>query len=617
MVRTLLDGTDVTNPNGLNTVEQNIEYNPEYRGIFNYINADLEFSGDGYNYLEDKVLSTPCGLVDFELYVKNKPQFKGTIDVTDASGYNVTRRIVKLGVQDDNLSAYITKNSKIKTFINLTLSKNGETITPATELTSVDFFTPSTGNYDFNIDDVYPVGDALRFLVDFMSDANMTFSSPLFDSGGDLYGICVMNGKKVSSSGTPNIAPEISFYDIYTELNKLFNIGMYVDFSGIKPELVIDYYDNIFVDTEILSISDVKDLTMTVDKDMFYSKVILGSKKVQTGSDLFTVPDVRFLAFEEEEYLISGQCNFDNDLNLVNNYIIDSNIIEDCILNNNNTYEDDTFLIEIDISANQAVRYANIAYNSGYMYNQGLNNFNKSQYWLNSIPSDIVAYLTTISNNFEATDNSVILSTGTIILPTEVADPGNHYDPVTGRYTCGVGLEGVYTFNIDYSVSFSGDLTGTLMSYIDLVHYDSGGVEIGRIRLKNFISDITVIGSSTASAGFYLYDGDYVELEATVVTGTTSFGILSFYGNFAEEGGTYATYDINNVRAFKITFDAPLTYDEYISIKENPTKYITVSSRYRVFKGWVDSLKRNMLTGMSKIVLKASNFDNQKNKIKR
>ena len=80
--------------------------------------------------------------------------------------------------------------------------------------------------YDHTFANIYPVGDAFRYLVEWMSDNQMTCSSLLFDTGGDLYGT-IVTGKELSTS--VSASPEISFYDLFTEMNKLFNIAMYVD----------------------------------------------------------------------------------------------------------------------------------------------------------------------------------------------------------------------------------------------------------------------------------------------------------------------------------------------------------------------------------------------------
>ena len=43
-----------------------------------------------------------------------------------------------------------------------------------------------TGTYDHTFANIYPVGDAFRYLVEWMGDNQMTCSSPLFDTGGNL-----------------------------------------------------------------------------------------------------------------------------------------------------------------------------------------------------------------------------------------------------------------------------------------------------------------------------------------------------------------------------------------------------------------------------------------------
>ena len=61
--------------------------------------------------------------------------------------------------------------------------------------------------------------------------------------------------------------------DLFTEMNKLFNIAMYVDFSGDVPQLIIDKYENIFTNTNQLTISNVKDVKLKFEKEEFYTKV--------------------------------------------------------------------------------------------------------------------------------------------------------------------------------------------------------------------------------------------------------------------------------------------------------------------------------------------------------
>lgn len=603
--KVLIDGVEVQEPNGIKGLTQEIQFVNEYRGLFTYITGDLDFYGDGFDALETYLFTSPCSEAEFQLFLNNKSYFEGKIDISDITEMNVSRSVIKTPIQDNNLSSYITKNSKIKTFINVTRTKNGETLTAATRVTT-DFFTPSTGTYDHTFANIYPVGDAFRYLVEWMSDNQMTCSSPLFDTGGDLYGVCVANGKELSTS--VSASPEISFYDLFTEMNKLFNIAMYVDFSGDVPELIIDKYENIFTNTNQLTISNVKDVKLKFEKEEFYTKVTLGSHSIQEYSGgTFTFPDATFLGFDEEEYFVGGQCNLDVNLDLVNRWIIDSNVIEDTVVNKNTSYDEDTFIIEVDIAGLKAVKYDNLI-PTGNVYNLGLNNSSKSAYWLGAVPNDILAYLNNEANNFEATKNSVILATGNLIHPTEITDPGNNYDPVTGRYTCPIGGDGVYTFQWTWSGASFTEAVGVTTATVKLAHYNSGGTLIGTVNLHTFVSNVGDLGG-TASGGFYLAASDYVRIEATVLTGTTSYGFSTFSGDFAEEGGVYQSYDPNDNKVYLIEFEAPLSMADFEGIRGNPTKTITVTTNNKTFKGWVRSLKRNILTGMTSFVLRAANND--------
>lgn len=597
-----LDGVVIEEPDGINELTQEIQYLSEYRTLFTYLTGDLEFSGDGYDALETELFNSPCAEVGFKLSIKNNDYFEGIIDVSDITYANISRGTIKTPIADNNISSYITKNAKIKTFINVIKTKNGEVMTAADRVTT-DFFTPSTGYYDYNFANVYPVGDAFRYLVEWMSDNNLTCISPLFDFGGDLYGICIVNGKELAS--TVNAAPEISFFDLFTEMNKLFNIAMYVDFSNGSPRVVIDKYENIFSDNNQLTI-DAKDVKVKFAKDEFFAKVALGSTKVQRYSGgTFTFPDATFLGFYEEEYFVGGQCNIDTTLNLVNNWVIDSNAIEDTIVNNNDSYDEDTFIVEVDIAAGQAVKYDNLI-PSGFIYNLGLNNSAKSEYWLGAVPNDILAYLNNEANNFEATKNSVVLVTGNLLHPTEITDPGNNYDTVTGRYTCPIGGDGVYTFKFTWTpVSYTADI-GDTAATVQLAHYNSGGTLIGTVNLHTFVSRVGDLGG-TASGGFYLSATDYVRIEATVISGTTAYGFSTFSGDFADDGGVYRAYDPNDNKVYLLEFEVPLTIAQFYGIRDNITKSITIRTNKKILRGWVKSLKRNILTGMSQFILRTSN----------
>jgi len=179
---------------------------------------------------------------------------------------------------------------------------------------------------------------------------------------------------------------------------------------------------------------------------------------------------------------------------------------------------------------------------------------------------------------------------------------------VTGRYTCPIGGDGVYTFQWTWSGASFTEAVGVTTATVQLAHYNSGGTLIGTVNLHTFVSNVGDLGG-TASGGFYLAASDYVRIEATVLTGTTSYGFSTFSGDFAEEGGVYQSYDPNDNKVYLIEFEAPLSMADFEGIRGNPTKTITVTTNNKTFKGWVRSLKRNILTGMTSFVLRAANND--------
>lgn len=609
-----LDSTLVDLPEGLNEVEQTLTYEDEVCGVVQRIESTLIFGGDGYDYIYGLLTSTGfCNEIAFQLKIGNpvmKEYFNGIIHVADMNEANVSRGTIKVPIANNDFSSYIYNNKKVKAYLNVTKSKNGDTITAATAKSSFDLFTPSTGVYDLVTSWAYTVDQAFNYLVAFMSDGNMTYSSPFFGTGGAQAGLCIMSGFALRNTGA-TAAPFVSFYDLFTEMNKLYNIGFYIDYSGASPKIVIDTKSSLYTTTALMTFSDIRDVVMTIEKDKLYAKVTMGSSKVENDS-FFTFPDVRFLGFNEEEYHVLGQCNQDLNLDLKNDYIIDSNVIEDVIINANDAYDDDIFIIESDLpTTEQATQYPNILNDGTFIYNLGLNNFNKSQNYLGGFPDDLLLFLNNDLNSFEATRNSYTLTTGNNIHPTEISDPGGNYDNVTGRFAAPIGGDGVYSFTFEWTgLALTSATAGANMGDVYIRHYDSGGVLQSEVLIKNWVmepvTDANQFGAGSAS--FYMVGTDYVRCEGVATTGTITFGLTTFSGIYDEEGGTYQAYNSNDYKILNIEFESPLTLTQYENIRDNITDRVTVETAGgQTFYGWIKNVKRNILTGMSKIILRTSN----------
>ncbi len=608
-MRTILDTTEVSNPNGVRELSQELFYDDELKCVFNRVDGDLEFHNDGYDYIEDILFTQGlCSQIELSLIIENREYFEGIIHIVDITEWNATRETIKTPIADNNLSSYVFNNRNVKAYINAPKTKSGGTATPASNIVNFDLFTPVGGAYGVLRDNVYRVDEAFSFLVDFISDGQMTYTSPFFGTGGDRENLMIASALHLSTDS--DVHPYLSFYELFTEMDKLFNLSMYIDYSTATPQIVIDKTDNIYVSTNLITLTDVRDITMSFDREKMYAFIDMGSSQYQEYNlGTFTYPDANFLGFKEERYYIIGQCNLDRGLNLVNDFIIDSNAIEDMVSNKNDAFDETVVIIESDDGL-VAKQYDNILGNTGKVYNLGLTNYEKSVNYLGAIPNDMVKYISNDANNFEAEKNTAYaLTTGVIVHPTVVTDPGGNYNNVTGRFTCPIGAEGAFSFSFAYTgLSYTGTL-GANAGNIKLRHYSAGAVLLNEITILDFTHEIVVFGFGGGTGVFAMNAGDYVELYGTAgLIATTVFGTTQFNGQYIDvEGGTFQTYNPNDYKVFNIEFNVPLTMAQYVNIRNNITNTITVQGGGKTFVGWVKNIKRNILNGMAKITLRTSN----------
>lgn len=614
ITRTYLDGNEKTTPDGIKGLSQELFYDDELKGMFYRVDGGLEFSNDAYDYIYDIVFEQGiCAQIEFLLSIGNdtlKTYFEGVIHIPDIDEINVSRGTVKTPIADNNLSSYVFNNRNVKAYINAAKTKSGLSGFTTTPRTGFEFFTPpaAPGTYAYTRNNVYTVYDCFDFLVNFMSDGQMTFASPFFGSGGDgEFVVCV---SALHLSLNTDVHPYMSFYELFTNLDKIFNLSIYIDYSGANPQMIIDKTDELYTDTLLTTFSDVTDLTVNFDKELFFSSIDIGSEQTQEQGTSFAFPDANFLGFKKEKYYITGQCNMDRTLNLVNDFIIDSNAIQDMLDNQNDTYDETVVLIQSDLPTNdRATQNENVA-GTGRVYNLAFNNYTKSLNYLGAIPNDLVLYISNDANGAQATKSpTYALSSGDIIHGTEIYDPAGNYSTVTGRFTCPAGASGAYSFTFSFTgLNYTGTL-GSNAGSLKLQRYSSGAVLLQEITLNSFTHNIVVIGFGGFTGVFSLEPGDYViPVGVAGLTSTTYFDTSTFTIDYIDvEGGTYQTYDSNDYKVMNVSFETPLTFDDFEDIKNNIVQKIKVVSGNNVFFGWVKSIKRNILTGMSKIILRTSN----------
>ena len=88
-----------------------------------------------------------------------------------------------------------------------------------------------------------------------------------------------------------------------------------------------------------------------IQEDLF-SSVKFGSPRSGTTG---TFPQITFLSWNDEEFIVSGQCNTDNELDLTVAFVTNSNVIE-AILGGDTSFDDDIVFIQYTKSTSKATK---------------------------------------------------------------------------------------------------------------------------------------------------------------------------------------------------------------------------------------------------------------------
>ena len=620
----LLDGGYVDDPKGWEDLDTTIKRDQTIYGLLITQESQLEFYGTGYTYIKN-LFDTQgfCDYIEIEIrqtcdQLNYDTIFKGVIYLSDCL-FDIEKCSVKVKTVDDGYYARINNNKSIKAFLNVGRSKNDIAITAAAA-TTVEFFVPSTGAYLTGLYDpkpnVYKAYEVFRFLIAFMTDGFVEFASTIFGTGGTWEGVCITIGNEIRLADQ-SVIPEVSFEEVFTELNKKLRIGFSIEKINGRPTMRIEEFDYFYGQSSALTLPNAKSVTMQMDTTQLYSKVHLGSDITDDSLLLQFPEDVRFVGFKDEEYHIIGTCNIDKTLELNSQWVISSNVIEDVFVNQVPDYDEDIFLVDIDVSTNQATQSNWITgAPPPYFYNELFTNEKTVERWLGGIPNSIAIYLGNADNSFAAlrtADSATMTATGlgTTVSPVQFDDDYTPpYNDVNNRYGNGTTQgnpvsqadsrytavnSGAYTFetNIDVFV------VGYAEFLIRILRYDAGNVFTG-ISIVGGGSNITGAATMTVNGTINMVATDYAIVEVffsksqsnipttVVIKGGSTFECLAV----SDGGGIYQQVDPADYKIKKFSFKYPITYDEINTIKADTKKLITFTTNNGVQQtGWIDTIK--------------------------
>lgn len=626
MIRVLLDGNVVTTPDGWEELTSKVKREDQYNAVLIYQESSLEFTGDGYQYLYDKLLTEGfCYVATCEVQescddVTFTRLFIGKIFISDVK-FNERTCKATAKLEDNSFYALIKNNRKITTALDTNLTKNGQAMTPAVNY-DVTFYDVNTGLYQVKI--AVPslrVFEAFKYLISFMSDNRVGFASTLFDIGGTWEGLAITTGQRIRQDAYSVWQP-ISFEELFTEVYKIKPLVMVLENPYTNPVIRIEEADYAFDAGYSITVSDLYEVVTSCEQDKLYSKVMVGSTNVD-DTIAYTFPeDIDYFGFKSESVFIQGECNIDNELDLVGDWVRSSNVIEKQLSNQDN--DDAIFFIHttvVSTTAGETINTNTFDLTPGiYYYNDALRNNKILERWQGGLPNTVVKFIGAKGDGiFEAsviTNQSVgIIAPSTINFANEITDVGGYYDG-TNKFTALQAGVFYFRMNLTVTATFAGGNTlGKVIPYYYI--YDSANNVKQIISPANaiFLDTTTPSKTWTEFNGAILSQGDYVQVKAWFVGATSSSAVINVGSTWecfenSVGGGDFQIYDPNDFPVLIHEFQYPLTNTEWDAILANPIGRIAFNMNGQAYRGgWIQDISYNHITKLAsfKLITSKSN----------
>ena len=644
MVKVLINGVEVDEcPVGWQDFTTTLRIDPELRLFMEIADTPLTFLHEGYRLLKAAFdangycFSYPIQVLREDETGQYLPIFDGTLFFKDIEWQEGALYYAKCTLTDNSFFAKIQNNKNLKAKIFVGKSKSGLDI-DYTHYGRIRFFNPTTGTYyshltgtGYERNDVgFRVYDLLEFLVAYMSDGEVDFVSDYFGQGGIGEGAMITCGivprftsGAIGSGLTQEIFeenfPDLSFSDVIKELDKVYFLGLRAGQNGSRPFLRVEANEYLYPDTQLLNIADIETLKRKVASDLLPAKVKVGSEVITDETFLSAPAKIRFQMMNYEEYAIVQDCNTDREEDWVNTWIIDSNTIEDNLINPTTASQSNDNKIMLinciyDFSVDRdAVKTNWLAAAPPYYYNELFINANKAKRHLKGVPASIAAYLGTADDTFTARndvpDNTVYIGSHNYLpveFEVEITDPSSNYNPATYEYQA--PSTGVYTFYslinfiLDGNVANGGIIDLSTLQIV-VNRYDSGGFS-GGVLLTSTI----ILSQRFSGTGVII---DFVEASGNIVMNATDKAVIKFVFSTpndtaillrplslyqcigtANGGGVYQEYDPTDFPIIRNQFDYGISYKEFRDLKANPLGLISFNVKdSKTYFAWIEEVK--------------------------
>lgn len=620
------------------------------KGILRIQEGSLIFSGDGYSYLFDlRKRVGYCEEVDIVIEKSNdgnnwRLAFKGIIFMSQVELLEKQKYAV-CKLQDDSYYAKINNNKSLPCTIGAGKSKNGVDIT-VPPITLITLFDPATALYfsalgGFGHTQSYLAIDVFKYFIAFMTDGEVDFKSTLFDVGGARYKTHLTVGRacRTYTDGCDDEAfskniPEENFSNFIKELDHNNNLFFIIERAGGRPVFRLEQYDYFFGSDDVIhSCENIDELKTKTDIERIYSGVKLGSSTTQdvyglslpAGFTELSFPgDIRMEGFKIEKYITALKCNIDKELDLSTTYIIDTNVIQDIVVNNVDTHDGDFILIDGD-PAHAKAKQSNWL-NPGptpMYYNEAFRNRATCTNYLGAIPASIITYLGKSDNKFRASklaDESRNYPFGGFYpeMSDEVSPPNfdtnSNYDAPNSRFL--VPASGIYSFvvhlhtkNWNYATTQIGVLTAQLERWDNTVSTQLGASPVATLAFTLGTTEPILEAnlSIIANQGDYIYFASNASEAVSMVYDKRSYWECGKDIDGGSPGSPDQEFNPSDYPISQHEFKHELTEDEFEDIDSDPRGLIEFSrSGEQIRKGWIETLKFYHQKGNADFLLDSS-----------
>lgn len=593
-------------------------------------NARLRLYGDAYNYFCQKINIDFCQKVEVVLQretIGGLWVYENTF-VIDLSGAKIQRqsgdgRYIEAELLDNTFQSILLNRWEQKAYLDNNKSLNCVDIDQP-NVWGVWMFDPADRT-QIGIRKAFRVYEVVDYLVQFMFDGEISLRSTFLNN----LNLVITSGLAIRDSSVDAPDIQVSFKGLFDELSKIYNLWIGVE----DGYLIIEQESYFLQETLGYEFDCVTEFDSQVDVRRLYSNVKTGSQKVVSPADddASYNNEKRYYTHKEEDYPLSGDCQSNNSLDLVNEYVIDTNAIEFALTSGEGTYDEDLFFIECILLEEEsgASIYLGVAQEfasytgkdpalsgaSAY-YNEGLMNFSKINNWLGEIsPAEISQSGLYVCTDTEDNITGTIVGTASFYWIWKVA-----YDEVLALndwtyYSSGANLgiavcnktdyyniKVFFTTSADNSVDDNMDLGLMVWIYDDLASVPGTAPAIVSTIYQDFAKyQNGETYEYVADFGRHLIeDGNAVIIAANLTGASMDFDVTMYSSclqifNCNEFTARYEASKQPLVVEHK--FNATIDKLDFEDIRDNSRNKLVVKDGDLGIDAWIQSLRRNDKTG--------------------